>query len=150
MRHCCSQTPKTGFLASKPILWVDILKIKCPTVCIFRPKDNHYENWYCFQRPPPQTLKSDLFRTPVTLKFRARSPKSNQIFILPQCYIHANNHLVPIHPLVHGISCCQESVTLTPMLIPMGLAPKTICSPPILCGDSIYYVIFQNIRAKTT
>ena len=35
------------------------------------------------------------------------SPKSNQVFIMLQCYIHSN--LVPICP----ISCTQESVTLS-------------------------------------
>ena len=36
----------------------------------------------------------DLFCSTVTLKIRTRSPKANQVFIIPQCYIHQN--LVPI------------------------------------------------------
>ena len=51
------------------------------------------------------------FSTAVTLKIRSRSLKPNHFFILSQCYIHAN--LIKIHPVVHEISCTQESVTLT-------------------------------------
>ena len=42
-----------------------------------------------------------VFSSTVTLKIRTslRSLKPNQVFIMPQCYIHAN--LVPICPLVH-------------------------------------------------
>ena len=58
--------------------------------------------------PPPQSLKFTLFSSAVTLEIRARSPKSNQVFIMSQCYIHTN--LVPICPPVHEISCTQESV----------------------------------------
>ena len=73
----------------------------------------------------------------VTLKIRSRSPKHNQLFNTPQCYIHAN--LVKIHTLIHEISCKQERVTLTqtqtptltPMPTPTGSAPKTICLPPL-------------------
>ena len=39
----------------------------------------------------------------VTLKIRSWSPKHNQLFIMSQCYIHAN--LLTIHPPVHEISC---------------------------------------------
>ena len=52
----------------------------------------------------------------VTLKIRSRSPKPSQLFIMSQCYIHAN--LVKIHPLVHEISCKQESVTPTQKQMP--------------------------------
>ena len=38
----------------------------------------------------------------VTLKISLRSPKPNQLFIMPQCYIHAN--LVKIRQPVHEIS----------------------------------------------
>ena len=67
----------------------------------------------------------------VTLKNRSRSPKPNQLFIMSQCYIHAN--LVIIQPLIHEISCKEESVALMPTLTPtpMGSAPKTICPPPL-------------------
>ena len=69
----------------------------------------------------------------VTLKIRSRSPKPYQLFIMSQCYIHAN--LVKIHPPVHEISCKQERVTLTPMPMltqtPTGFAPKTISPPPL-------------------
>ena len=56
-------------------------------------------------------LKFGSLNPAVTLKIRSRSPKPNQLFIMSQCYIHAN--LVKIHPPVHEISCKQESVTLT-------------------------------------
>ena len=46
----------------------------------------------------------------VTLKIMSRSPKPNQLFIMSQCYIHANS--VKIHPPVHETACKQESVTL--------------------------------------
>ena len=39
---------------------------------------------------PPQTLIFDLFLTTVTLKIRPKSPKPNQVFIMPQCYFHVN------------------------------------------------------------
>ena len=74
----------------------------------------------------------------VTLKIWSRIPKPNQLFIVSQCYIHAN--LVKIHPQVHEISCKQESVTLTlkpmptPTQTPSGSAPKTICPPPLQWG----------------
>ena len=41
----------------------------------------------------------------VTLKYRSRSPKPNQLFNMPQCYIHAN--LVEICQPVHEIWCTQ-------------------------------------------
>ena len=70
-------------------------------------------------------LKFGSLSPAVTLKIRSRSPKPNQLFIMSQCYIHAN--LVKIHPPVHEISCKQESVKPTPT----GSAPKTICPPPL-------------------
>ena len=57
-------------------------------------------------------LKFGSLSPAVTLKIRARSPNPNQLFIMSQCYIHAN--LVKIHSPVHEISCKQESVTPTP------------------------------------
>ena len=45
-----------------------------------------------------QTLKFDVFCSAVTLGVRTRSLKLNQVFIMPQCYIHIN--MVPICPLV--------------------------------------------------
>ena len=79
-------------------------------------------------------LKFGSLSPAVTLKIRSRSPKPNQLFVMSQCYIHAN--LVKIHPPVHEISCKQESVTLTPTLTPKptGSAPKTICPPPLRWG----------------
>ena len=59
----------------------------------------------------------------VALKIRSRSPKPNQLFIMSQCYIHAN--LVKIRQPVHEISCEQESVTPT---------LKPICPPPLQWG----------------
>ena len=59
----------------------------------------------------------------VTLKIRSRSPKPNQLFIMSQCYIHAN--LVKIHQPVHETLCKQESVTPTLTPTPTGSAPKT-------------------------
>ena len=50
---------------------------------------------------------------------------------MPQCYIPAN--FVPIHPLVHEMSCTQESIT--PMPMPIGFAPKPICPSPIQWRD---------------
>ena len=81
-------------------------------------------------------LKFGSLSPAVTLKFMSRSPKANQLFIMSQCYIHAN--LVKIHPPVRKISCKQESVTLmptpTPMSTPTGSTPKTICPPPLRWG----------------
>ena len=64
------------------------------------------------------------------------TPKSNQHFIMSQCYIHAN--LFKIHLPVHEISCKQESVTLTPTPTPTptltptptGSAPKQYAPQP--------------------
>ena len=75
-------------------------------------------------------LKFGSLSPAVTLKIRSRSPKPTQLIIISQRYIHAN--LVKIHPLVHEISCKQESVTLTPTST--GSAPKTICPPPLRWG----------------
>ena len=55
----------------------------------------------------PHTTKF-WFSTAVTLKIRSRSPKSNQLFVISQLYIHKN--LVRIHQLVNNILCRQESV----------------------------------------
>ena len=54
--------------------------------------------------------KHRVFSSAVTLKIRARSPNTNQVFIMPQFHIHAN--LVPIHLLVHEITSTQEKVVL--------------------------------------
>ena len=74
-------------------------------------------------------LKFGSLSPAVTLKIRSRSPKSDQLIIVSQCYIHAN--LVKIHPPIHDISCKQESVRLMLKPTPTGYAPKTIC-PPLL------------------
>ena len=87
-------------------------------------------------------LKFGSLSPAVTLKIRSRSPNPKQLFIMSQCYIHAN--LVKIHLPVHEISCKQESVTLTPTPTPTltltpkptGSAPKTICASPLV-GDII-------------
>ena len=50
-------------------------------------------------------LKFGSLCTALTLKNRSRSPKSNQLFTMAQCYIHAN--LVEICQPVHEIWCTQ-------------------------------------------
>ena len=75
-------------------------------------------------------LKFGSLSPAVTLKIMSRSPKPNQLFIMSQCYIHAN--LVKIHPPVHEISCKQGRVT--PTLTPTRSAPKTIFPPPLRWG----------------
>ena len=50
----------------------------------------------------------------MTLTIKKRSPKPNQVFILPQCYLYPCN-LVSIIPLAHEISRTQENVTPTPV-----------------------------------
>ena len=50
-------------------------------------------------------LKFGSLSPAVTLKNISRSPKSNQLFIMSQCYIHAN--LVEICQPVHEIWCTQ-------------------------------------------
>ena len=89
-------------------------------------------------------LKCGSLSPTVTLKIRSRSPKSNQLFIMSQCYIHAN--LVKIHSPVHEISCKQESVTSTPTLTPTptGSAPKTIC-PGHLQVIARFYTIINRL-----
>ena len=69
----------------------------------------------------------------MTLKIRSRSPKPNQLFIMSQCYIHAN--LVKIWLPVHEISCKQESVTPTPTLTPTPTGYQKKYVPlPFRCG----------------
>ena len=48
-------------------------------------------------------LKFGSLSPALTLKNKSRSPKSNQLFIMSQCYIHAN--LVEICQPVHEIWC---------------------------------------------
>ena len=69
---------------------------------------------------PPQRFKFGVFRSIVTMKIMARSPKPQHIFIMAQCYIHAS--LVPIHPVVQEIFCTQRSTMLPPTL--MGPNPE--------------------------
>ena len=89
-------------------------------------------------------LKLGSLSPTVTLKIRSRSSKPKQLFIMSQCYIHAN--LVKIHPPVHEISCKQESVMpmLTLTLTPMGSAPKNNMFPSPSVGD------IKRIGSKTT
>ena len=49
----------------------------------------------------PFGSKTGSLSQPLTLKNRSRSPKSNQLFIMSQCYIHAN--LVEVCQPVHEI-----------------------------------------------
>ena len=83
----------------------------------------------------------------VTLNIRSRSPKPNQLFIMSQCYIHAN--LAKIRQPVHEILCKQESVMPTPMLTltPTGSAPKTKVPSPSV-GDIIADADANRIRTK--
>ena len=55
-------------------------------------------------------LKFGSLSPALTLKNRSRSPKSNQLFIMSQCYIHAN--LVEICQPVHEIWCTQALLGL--------------------------------------
>ena len=81
----------------------------------------------------------------MTLKIRSRLPKPNQLFIMSQCYIHAN--LVKIWQSVHEISFKQESVMPTLSLTPTEFAQKTICPPPLSVGGHNYmlYCIKSNL-----
>ena len=88
----------------------------------------------------------------VTLKIRSRSPKPNQLFIMSQCYIHAN--LVKIHPPVHKISC-KQSVTLTPNANADAnrIRTKNNMSPSpsvgdiiMMCTDVNIYRVMKNIH----
>ena len=88
-------------------------------------------------------LKFGSLSPAVTLKISSRSPKPNQLFIMSQCYIHAD--LVRIHLPVPEISCKQESVTLTPMPTPTGSAPKTM-SPAPSVSDIIKLYTTANIN----
>ena len=55
-------------------------------------------------------LKFGSLSSALTLKNRSRSPKSNQLFIMSQCYIHGN--LVEICQPVHGTWCSQALLGL--------------------------------------
>ena len=54
-------------------------------------------------------FKFDLFSSAVTLQIKPRSPKSNQVFIMTQCYIHSN--MIPnwfMRHLAHKRKCHAE------------------------------------------
>ena len=55
-------------------------------------------------------LKFGSLSPALTLKNMSRSPKSNQLFIMSQCYIHAN--LVEIRQPIHEIWCTQALLGL--------------------------------------
>ena len=116
----CSPKPNQLFTMSQCYIHANLVEICQPV----------HEKW-CTQALFGLNLA--VLSPTVTLKIRSRSPKPNQLFIMSQCYIHAN--LVKIHTPVHEISCKQESVTPTPTLTPnanmWGSTPKTIC-PPLL------------------
>ena len=69
-------------------------------------------------------LRTFRFTTAVTLKIRSGSPKSDQLFVMSQLYIHEN--LLRIQPLVHTRYCADKKVSGLPMLMPTGSAPKSI------------------------
>ena len=70
----------------------------------------------------------DLFSSAVTLKTRAMSPKPNQVFIIPKCYIQVV--MFRMHSLVHEIFCAQESVRPTPTRT--GSVPKPLRWEPLI------------------
>ena len=80
------------------------------------------------------------FKSYVTLKIRSKSQKPYQLFIMSQCYIHANLVKLCQLALDDDISCTQETVTPPPA----GSEPKTLCSPPLHLGghDNITYSCF--------
>ena len=102
-----SRSPKPNqlFIMSKYYIHANLVEISQPV----------HEIW-CIQALFGLNLA--VLSPAVTLKIRSWSPKPNQLFIMSQCYIHAN--LLKIHPLVHEISCKQESVTLTLTPTPTG------------------------------
>ena len=61
-------------------------------------------------------LKFGSLSQPLTLKNMSRSPKSNQLFIMSQCYIHAN--LVEICQPFHEIWCTQALLGLNLAVCP--------------------------------
>ena len=100
----------------------------CPNVISMQIWLKSANQFMRYGAPSTFWLKFGSLSPTVTLKIRSKSLKWNQFFIMSHCYIHAN--LVKIHPLVHELSCKQESVTPTAT----GSAPKTICSPPLWWG----------------
>ena len=111
-----SRSPKSNqlFIMSQCYIHAHLVEICQPV----------HEIWYS-----QALLDLNLAVPAVTLKIRSRASKPTQLFIMSQCYIHAN------HPRVHEISCKQESVTPTMTLMlmptPTGSVPKTICPPPL-------------------
>ena len=92
-------------------------------------------------------LKFGSLSPAVTLKIKSRSPKPNQLFIMSQCYIHAN--LLKIHPPVYEISCKQKSVTSTLTLMRWQKDPhQTHYVPLPFCGGHNYISIIymHNMR----
>ena len=67
------------------------------------------------------TLTFDLFRSADTLKIRARSPKPNQVFIMPQ-WIYPCKFGSNLSTISSDILCMQESITSMP--ISKGICTK--------------------------
>ena len=61
-------------------------------------------------------LKFGSLSPALTLKYRSRSPKSNQLFIMSQCYIHANLVEIcqPVHDMVHTSTFGLKFGSLSP------------------------------------
>ena len=91
-----SPKPIQLFIMSKCYIHVNLVKIR-----------QLVHEILCTQAP----FGSNLAVCPaLTLKNRSGSPKSNQLFIMSQCYIHAN--LVEICQPVHEIWCTQALLDL--------------------------------------
>ena len=95
-----------------------------------------------------------VFFTAVTLKIRARSPKSVFCYVYVPIYIHEN--LVRIPPLFHKILYTQESVMPKPMtmLMPSRYAPKSICPSvcrlrDIMISKTVKYHIYKYWDTST-
>ena len=92
------------------------------------------------------------FFTVVTLKIRARSPKSVFCSVYVPIYIHEN--LVRIPPLFHIVHTKGVMPKLTPMLIPTRSSPKSICLSAcrlrdIMISKTVKYHIYKYWDTST-
>ena len=83
----------------------------------------------------------------MTLKIRSGSPKSNQLLVMSQLYVHEK--FVRIQPLVHKVLCRQGNVT--PMMMPLRggggilLSPST---PQVICLGYIVQSVATDCRFR--
>ena len=80
----------------------------------------------------------------VILKIRSRSPKLNQLFIVSQCYSHAN--LVIFQPMLHEITCRQALFGLNfgslCLAVTLKIRPRSL---NVISSSSVQFYFHANL-----